>query len=80
MTGRFNSPGEGSNAEASTKATVFVVEDDISMRRSLTNLFQSVGLGVIAFGSAREMLQSPIPDVISCLVLDVRLPGLSGLD
>ncbi|MGY3034251.1 FixJ family two-component response regulator [Bradyrhizobium sp. USDA 4354] len=80
MTGRFDSPGEGSNAEASTKAIVFVVEDDISMRRSLTNLFQSVGLDVIAFGSAREMLQSTIPDVNSCLVLDVRLPGLSGLD
>ncbi|WGR72698.1 response regulator transcription factor [Bradyrhizobium sp. ISRA426] len=80
MTGRFDSPGEASNAEASTKAIVFVVEDDISMRRSLTNLFQSVGLDVIAFGSAREMLQSTIPDVISCLVLDVRLPGLSGLD
>ncbi|QOZ24087.1 response regulator transcription factor [Bradyrhizobium sp. CCBAU 51753] len=80
MTGRFDSPGEVSNAESSTRAVVFIVEDDISMRRSLTNLFQSVGLDVIAFGSAREMLQSTIPDVISCLVLDVRLPGLSGLD
>ncbi|MCP1854442.1 MULTISPECIES: response regulator transcription factor [unclassified Bradyrhizobium] len=80
MTGRFDSPSEVSNAESSTRAVVFVVEDDISMRRSLTNLFQSVGLGVIAFGSAHEMLQSTIPDVISCLVLDVRLPGLSGLD
>ncbi|QOZ11685.1 response regulator transcription factor [Bradyrhizobium sp. CCBAU 51765] len=80
MTARFGAPGEGSNAESSTRAVVFVVEDDISMRRSLTNLFQSVGLGVIAFGSAHEMLQSPIPDIISCLVLDVRLPGLSGLD
>ncbi|RXH37003.1 Nodulation protein W [Bradyrhizobium nanningense] len=59
---------------------VFVVEDDISVRRSLTNLFQQVGLEVVAFGSAREMLQSTIPDVTSCLVLDVRLPGLSGLD
>ncbi|BAL13354.1 two-component regulator NodW [Bradyrhizobium daqingense] len=50
------------------------------MRRSLTNLFRSVGLEVVAFGSAREMLQSTMPDVTSCLVLDVRLPGLSGLD
>ncbi|MGY3237987.1 FixJ family two-component response regulator [Bradyrhizobium sp. USDA 4472] len=80
MTERFDSPGEGSNAEASTKAIVFVVEDDISVRRSLTNLFKQVGLEVIAFGSAREMLQTQIPDVTSCLVLDVRLPGLSGLD
>ncbi|MFK4535399.1 FixJ family two-component response regulator [Bradyrhizobium ottawaense] len=80
MTGRFDSRGQGRHAEASTKAIVFVVEDDISMRRSLTNLFQSVGLEVVAFGSAREMLQSTMPDVTSCLVLDVRLPGLSGLD
>ncbi|WP_407121597.1 response regulator transcription factor [Bradyrhizobium sp. STM 3561] len=80
MTERLDSPGEGGNAEASTKAIVFVVEDDISVRRSLTNLFKQVGLEVIAFGSAREMLQSQIPDVTSCLVLDVRLPGLSGLD
>ncbi|WP_050422948.1 response regulator transcription factor [Bradyrhizobium tropiciagri] len=78
MTQRFDSPS--SNPEASTKAIVFVVEDDISMRRSLTNLFQSVGLDVVAFGSAREMLQSALPDVVSCLVLDVRLPGLSGLE
>jgi FixJ family two-component response regulator len=59
---------------------VFVVEDDSSIRRALTNLFQSVGLGVEVFGSASEMLQSKLPDVASCLVLDVRLPGLSGLD
>jgi hypothetical protein len=47
VTGRFDSPGEVSNAESSTKAVVFIIEDDISMRRSLTNLFQSVGLGVL---------------------------------
>jgi FixJ family two-component response regulator len=59
---------------------VFVIDDDVSMRRALTNLFQSVGLGVEVFGSAPEMLQSKLPDVASCLVLDIRLPGLSGLD
>ena len=59
---------------------VFVVEDDASVRRSLSNLFQSVGLEVELFGSASEMLKSQLPDVTSCLVLDVRLPGLSGLD
>ncbi|MBH5371196.1 response regulator transcription factor [Bradyrhizobium glycinis] len=80
MTGRFDSLSEDTNAEASTKPIVFIVEDDISMRRSLTNLFQSIGLDVVAFGSAREMLQSAMPDVVSCLVLDVRLPGLSGLE
>jgi FixJ family two-component response regulator len=59
---------------------VFVVEDDASMRRALNNLFQSVGLEVELFGSASEMLRSQLPDVASCLVLDIRLPGLSGLD
>ena len=59
---------------------VFVIDDDASMRRALSNLFQSVGLEVELFGSASEMLQAKLPDVASCLVLDVRLPGLSGLD
>jgi len=59
---------------------VFIVEDDASIRRGLSNLFQSVGLEVEVFGSASEMLQSRPPDVASCLVLDVRLPGQSGLD
>ena len=59
---------------------VFVIDDDESMRRALANLFQSVGLRVEVFGSAPEMLQSKLPDVASCLVLDIRLPGLSGLD
>ena len=59
---------------------VFIVEDDELMRRALSNLFQSVGLEVEMFGSASEMLQTKLPDVASCLVLDIRLPGLSGLD
>ena len=59
---------------------VFIIDDDLSMRRALTNLFQSVGLEVAAFGSAPELLQNKLPDVASCLVLDIRLPGLSGLD
>jgi CheY-like chemotaxis protein len=50
------------------------------MRRALANLFQSVGLRVEVFGSAPELLRSKPPDVASCLVLDIRLPGLSGLD
>jgi FixJ family two-component response regulator len=50
------------------------------MRRGLTNLFESVGLRVEAFGSAPELLQRKLPDVPSCLVLDIRLPGMSGLD
>jgi FixJ family two-component response regulator len=50
------------------------------MQRALGNLFQSVGLETEVFGSASDMLKSKLPDVASCLVLDVRLPGLSGLD
>ena len=59
---------------------VVVIDDDVSVRRALSNLFQSVGLKVEVFGSAPEMLQSKLPDVPGCLVLDIRLPGLSGLD
>ena len=59
---------------------VFVIDDDISMRRALTNLFESVGLKVEAFGSAPELMKTRLPEVASCLVLDIRLPGLSGLD
>ena len=60
--------------------TVLVVEDDESVRRALSNLFQSVGLEVQLFGSASDLLKSKLPATASCLVLDVRLPGLSGLD
>ena len=61
-------------------AMVFVVDDDTSLRESLKNLIRSVGLRVEAFASAQEFLRSKRPNVPSCLVLDVRLPGLSGLD
>ena len=50
------------------------------MRESLTSLFQSVGLRVKAFGTAPELLESRLPNAPSCLVLDIRLPGISGLD
>jgi FixJ family two-component response regulator len=59
---------------------VFVIDDDESMRSALSSLFRSVGLQVRVFASAPEFLQSRLPDSPSCLVLDVRLPGLSGLD
>jgi FixJ family two-component response regulator len=62
------------------EALVFVVDDDASMRESLQNLLRSVGLRVEAFTSAQEFLHNTRPEVPSCLVLDVRLPGLSGLD
>jgi FixJ family two-component response regulator len=59
---------------------VFVVDDDVSMRESLRDLLESVGLRVEVFESADAFLASRLPDVTSCLVLDVRLPGRSGLE
>ena len=63
-----------------TQSIVFVVDDDASMRQALARLFQSVQLRVEVFASPQEFLQSERPNVPSCLVLDVRLPGVSGLD
>ncbi len=81
MTERHKSPQGATNGDDSSKEPiVFIIDDDLSVRRALTNLFQSVGLHVEAFGSAPDMLQTKLPDVPSCLVLDIRLPGLSGLD
>src|SRR6266481_3554378 len=59
---------------------VFVVDDDESVREALRSLFRSVSLRVETFGSAGDFLRSELPEVASCLVLDVRLPGVSGLD
>jgi FixJ family two-component response regulator len=65
---------------AAPEAVVYVVDDDASMRQSLDSLFRSVGLHVSAFASGPEFLKAVLPETPSCLVLDVRLPGLSGLD
>ena len=59
---------------------VFVIDDDSSVRAALTGLLRSVGLEVLSFGSTQEFLQSKRRDAPGCLVLDVRLPGRSGLD
>jgi FixJ family two-component response regulator len=59
---------------------VFVVDDDPSVRRAIKRLVESVGLHVELFGSAMEFISSSRPDRASCLVLDIRLPGISGLD
>ena len=61
-------------------ATVFVIDDDGSVREAIKSLIRSVGLRVETFASAQEFLQAQHSDVPCCLVLDVRLPGLSGLD
>jgi RNA polymerase sigma factor (sigma-70 family) len=60
--------------------TVFIVDDDDAVRRSLQLLIRSVGLSVETFASAQEFLKRKPPDGPACLVLDVRMPGLSGLD
>jgi FixJ family two-component response regulator len=59
---------------------VFVIDDDPSVREAIKSLIRSVGLEVQSFGSAHEFLRSKRPDAPGCLVLDVRLPGPSGLD
>lgn len=61
-------------------AVVHIVDDDSSLRMALDSLFRSVQLGTRLYGSAQDFLAAKRPDVPSCLVLDIRLPGISGLD
>ena len=63
-----------------SQPTVFIVDDDPAMRESLRWLIESVGLAVETYGAARDFLDSYDPSRSGCLVLDVRMPGLSGLD
>jgi FixJ family two-component response regulator len=63
-----------------TRSVVCIVDDDISIRDALCTLIRSVGFEVQTFTAAPEFLNAELPDVPTCLVLDVRLPGLSGLD
>src|SRR5271156_15491 len=60
--------------------TVFVIDDDAGMRASIAGLLKSAGLRSESFGAAEDFLRSNRPDVPSCLVLDVSLPGINGLD
>jgi len=62
------------------ESIVFVIDDDPSVQRAMKRLIGCVGLQVELFGSAQEFLASRLPNVSSCLVLDIRLPGISGLD
>jgi FixJ family two-component response regulator len=66
--------------ETITDPLIYVVDDDPDVREGLRDLLQSAGLNSQGFGSATELLANKLPDEVSCLVLDVRLPGLSGLD
>jgi len=59
---------------------VFVIDDDASMREAISRLLHTIGLTVRTFNSAREFLGTRLPDIPACVVLDVRLPDLSGLD
>jgi FixJ family two-component response regulator len=68
------------DVSAAEEPVVIVVDDDPSLREALSSLLRSVGLRVELFGSAPELLQTKLPDVASCLVLDIRLPKRSGLD
>jgi FixJ family two-component response regulator len=77
VTGRPTSPRDLPSAE---EPIVFVIDDDASVREALRSLFRSVGLRVEVFGSTSEFLQSEIPEVPGCLILDIRLPRVSGLE
>jgi FixJ family two-component response regulator len=77
VTGSSKSPRDPAGA---AERIVFVIDDDLAMRETLSSLFRSVGLRVELFGSAREFAGIKMPDIASCLVLDIRLPGVSGLD
>lgn len=68
------------NVSNSGADTVFVIDDDESVRDALSSLFRSVGFKTRLFASTQELLQIDLPATPSCLVLDVRLPGISGLD
>ena len=68
------------SAKGAAESIVFVVDDNTSMRAALVRLIRSAGLQVISFASAEEFLRQNRPDVPACLVLDVRMPGMSGLE
>ena len=63
-----------------SRELVYVVDDDAGVRASLSTLLRSVGMDVTGYASVADFTRAPRPDVCSCLLLDVRLPGASGLD
>jgi len=67
-------------SESDKQPVVFVIDDDKSLRDALNRLFRLVGLRAESFVTATDFLKTKLPDVPSCLVLDIRLPGISGLD
>ncbi|WP_407154191.1 response regulator transcription factor [Bradyrhizobium sp. STM 3557] len=71
---------DGHPSAKSASSVVIIVDDDAGLRASLDSLFRSVGLETRLFGSPGELLGGSLPDIPGCIVLDVRLPGVSGLD
>jgi FixJ family two-component response regulator len=63
-----------------SEATVFLVDDEAELRKALTRLLQAEGYGVVAFGSAEEFLKAKPPTAGGCLILDMAMPGMGGLD
>jgi len=78
--GSIAKPGRTPGPAEEESPLVLLVDDDEEVRLALGELMQSVGLDAVCFGSARELLDSDLPDRPGCLVLDVRMPGSSGLD
>ncbi len=75
-----SSGSEGADIMKNADEVVFVIDDDVSVRDAIAKLIAAVGLNCQTFSSAKEFLEAELPDVPRCLVLDVRLPGLSGLN
>jgi FixJ family two-component response regulator len=73
-------PSSPSDPTCAEEPIVYVIDDDAVMREALSSLFRSIGLQVQVFSSAPELLQSKLAEKASCLVLDIRLPGVSGLE
>ncbi|MGL3820157.1 response regulator transcription factor [Sphingopyxis sp. R3-92] len=69
-----------SNVVTEDAPFVLIVDDDIEVRTAIGELMESVGIEAATYGSTRELLDTPLPDRAGCLILDVRMPGLSGLD
>jgi FixJ family two-component response regulator len=68
------------NTRHATGSVVFVVDDDVFIREALSSLIRSTGIRVVTFSSASEFLREPLPEVPACLVLDVNLPGMNGME
>jgi FixJ family two-component response regulator len=80
VVGTSNSQRIPMQNQSKNDSIVYIVDDDVDVREGLRSLFQSIGLKSQVFGSTAEFLAADLPDAASCLILDIRLPGLSGLD